>query len=676
MSSRTKITTQNESHKKLKLSAKSSNETREFGGEGEGWPGDSLEKTSDEQTLSSGTSEEVPRELLFDPNLVTSGNILDDVLEDPKISRRPFLCPWATPMRYENIIPTDVTNDHQYQASVQKTVLEQKCNLTVTSEPDWGKQSSIVATVGPSCHTVEKIESLMRAGANIFRVNMSYGDRCSQQEAINNIKAAAKSFVAKIGFTMAFATIVDLKGPEIRTGRIHRLHVKDPTKPQMMLKAGSTVKLTTDKTFADKCSPKVIYLDYKLFPKLVRPGMKIYMNDGVIKARAESVDKSDVICIIEYGGCLGNRQQVHIPMIPNSLAAITDQDVDDIEFAVKHDVDFIAVPRVQNASTIFDLKGKLIEKLMLAKKQREKPIMILAKISTFQGLQNVNGIIEAADGIIIQRGDLGLEIPLEKVYVAQKEIIGKCNMAGKPVICSTQLMNSMIKHPRANRSEIFDVGGCIHEGADCMSLSAETAIGKYPYEVVSLANHIIREAEAATVQRQFFFELVDTLRPPIEPKVAISIAAVLVAAKIRATAIVVISSSGQTAQILSWFRPRCIVIGITRFERTARQMNLWRAVVPLHYGGPVMFDWFHDIERQFQYGIAFGKEAGFIRAGDALVLVSAFSRDANFANSLRVVYASTEPEIFIQHAKEFYDVLYLERDDTRPQDKIALNPCK
>lgn len=613
-----------------------------------------------EEEVEEETEDELPcLEEESCKEVVTARYVLDDVIEKKKV-KLPFFCAEAPKSRYQNILPKDVTNDHQEEAAQKYTVIDHLSTLKVTSEPFCKRQPAIICTLGPKCWDVSQIEDLLDSGMNIARINMAYGDRCCQLNAIQNFKTAVKNFSGKIGFKIPVGLMMDLKGPEIRTGRICRLYACDPENPKILIEKSSIVKLTTEMLYVDKCTPNLIYVDLPTFPEFVRPGMTIFLDDGSINLTVQAIKETEIVTIVETEGYLGNYRPVHLPMVPLSQPTLTDIDAEDIELAVEEEFDFIVVSKVENAEILHYLKCKLIESVLTARKLREKSIMVLAKISNFQALKNIDDIIMASDGVIIQRGDLGLELPPEKVYIAQREIIGKCNLLNKPVICSTQLMKSMTGKLLPDRSNIFDVAGCIEDGADAVCLTVETAVGNFPQEAVEQTHHVLREAEAADARKYHFKELSEMLRPPIEPIVAIAMAACIVAEKIKATSIIVLTTSGKSAQLVSWFRPRCVVLAITSFERTARQLHLWRSICPLLYPGPCLKNnWFANLDLRFQFGITFGKEVGFIHAGDPLVLVSGYGKNASFTNCLRVVYAATEPGLFLQHPKGFYNNIYL-----------------
>lgn len=599
-----------------------------------------------------------------DFELVTPGQVLEETKPDGRKKKPAFFASPSEKTRYENLIPCDVTNDHQYEASRQKNPTSQMSALRVTSEPRTKRLPAIVATISRSCVEPEKLEELILSGMNIARINLAHGDRCFHLAAIANIKEADKRFSAKIGFRSPTAVMLDLKGSLITTGRICKLYIKDCENPRILLEKGRQVKLTFDKKMADKCTPNTIYVDCENLWKIVRPGMKVVLDDGAVKLVVIKIEKSDVYCEVEEEGYLGNNGNVHIPMLPLTLPAYTEKDVEDIGMAIDEGIDAIVLPRARHPVVIRDIREKLTEKLLIDKEKKERPIMIFAKISNFEGLSNIDGLIEESDGIVVQRGDLGMELPPEKVFIAEKEIVAKCNVAGKPVLCTTQFLHSMLNKIQVGRSDVADIAACVRDGADCIALTHETAAGKYPAECVELAHHVIREADAASYQNHYLTCAAETVSRHSDPKVAVAIAACMLAEKIRAPAIIVLTTSGKSAKLISQLRPRAAVIAVTAYERTARQLNFWRCVIPLYCPLPCTTDWFMDAEKKFMYGIAYGKEFGFVRAGDPVVLVSAYGKEVGFTNCVRIVYASTQPTVYTAHSKEFF-----------PNPQLWQNPC-
>ncbi len=403
-------------------------------------------------------------------------------------------------------------------------------------------RTKIVCTIGPGTESVSMIKKLYSAGMNVARMNCSHGDRLQYRKFIKNIKSVSN----KIGI------MLDTQGPEIRTGMV---------RPNTVLKKGHKLTLTTKKIEGDE---NQVYITYHELYKDVKPGDQLFIDSGFLELKVLKTKGRDIICKVISGGPLGNQKGINHPAGVANIPAVTKKDIEDIKFGLSHDIDFIAASFVRRPEDITKIRSLL---------KKHTHVKIIAKIENSLALDNIDSIIAVADAIMVARGDLGVEMPGEELPMIQKEIIRKCNIAGKPVITATQMLESMVNNPRPTRAESTDVANAILDGTDAVMLSEETAIGKYPDTAVRMMSKIAKNTEKY-VKMHRKFEPVS-----IADSIALSINYMIETSDIKS--VVACTRSGYTARLIAKYRPHAQIIAATNEERVVRRMGIYWGVYPV-----------------------------------------------------------------------------------------------
>ena len=448
------------------------------------------------------------------------------------------------------------------------------------------RHAKIVCTIGPASRSLEVLRAMISAGMDIARINMAHGSPDDHERSIELVREASKVEGKDV------TILVDLAGPKLRIG--------DFAGDRVVLKEGDSFTITTREIVGDD---KIVSINYPNLPQEVSPGNSILINEGLIVLKVEEVDCEDVRCRVIAGGQLYSRRGVNLPGVPLSISPITEKEKVDVPFGVKRGVDWFGLSFVRRASDIDELRGIIRD---LGGSQR-----IIAKIEKREAVENLEEIVATADGLMVARGDLGVELPTEDVPLVQKKIILKARTAAKPVITATQMLESMIQNPRPTRAEVSDVANAILDGTDAVMLSGETAIGKYPVETIKVMSRIIARAEEE-------IEYGDRLPMPEEPTTseAIGAAATELAELLGAKAIVTSTESGATARQVSKHRPNAPIIAAASDPMVLRQTRLSWGVIPVKVRKS------GDVDEMFDIAARAAVDSGIAGAGDRIVITA------------------------------------------------------
>ncbi len=453
------------------------------------------------------------------------------------------------------------------------------------------RKTKIVCTLGPSSQDEEILKELILNGLNVARLNFSHGTQKEHEEKIIAIKKAREELNSQT------AIMLDTKGPEIRIGDFE-------TGKADLFKGQDFILTTREITGNDK----IVSVTYDQFAKDIKKGDTILIDDGLISMETvEIISDTDVKCLVKNGGRVTNKKGVNVPNVQINLPALTNRDISDIKFGIGLGIDFIAASFIRKADDVIKIREIL-------KKEKADYVMIISKIENRQGVENIDEIIEVSDGIMVARGDLGVEIPAEEVPLVQKMLIKKCNEAGKPVITATQMLDSMMRNPRPTRAEVSDVATAIFEGTDAIMLSGETASGAYPVEAVKAMARI-----ALMIEKSLnYSELLKNRSPASNCSItdSISYSTCKSSLDLNASAIISATTSGYTAANVSRYRPAAPIIAATPFEQVMRKLAL-------HWGVyPIKIEKLQSTDLIIEMSVETALKSGYLKKGDLTIITA------------------------------------------------------
>jgi pyruvate kinase len=453
------------------------------------------------------------------------------------------------------------------------------------------KKTKIVCTIGPASEERQVFKQLVENGLNVARLNFSHGSHEEHLGRINMIKSVREELGAPV------AIMLDTKGPEIRTGKF--------SVPVVTLVEGQTFTLTTEEFMGtqDKCQ-----VSYEGLPNDVVVGDKILIDDGLIELEVKAIKGPEIETIVLNAGDVKNNKGVNVPGVKIQLPAITPKDESDIIFGIENGIDFIAASFIRKAADVLEIRRILEE-------HNGEDVHIISKIENQEGVDNLDEILTVSDGLMVARGDLGVEIPTEQVPLAQKDMIRRCNLEGKPVITATQMLDSMIRNPRPTRAETTDVANAIYDGTDAIMLSGETAAGKYPVEAVKTMALIAETTEQSLDYKKILREKAHSITEK-GVTFAVSHATCTTANDLEAAAILTATASGFTARKVAKFRPKAPIIASCTSEEVRRKINLVWGVYS------ILADQANSTDEIFNKSVELSKEAGYIKAGDLVIFTA------------------------------------------------------
>lgn len=453
------------------------------------------------------------------------------------------------------------------------------------------RRTKIVATIGPACDDLETLREIFLRGVDVARLNFSHGNHEEHRKRIEKIKKLREELKIPI------AIMLDTKGPEIRL-----LDFKDNKK--VNLKAEETFILTTREVLADD---KIASVSYKNLPRDIKVGAKILIDDGLVGLKVQKISGEDIYTVVENGGEISSHKGVNVPDTNLSLEALTESDIEDLKFGVEMGVDFIAASFVRTKEDIYNIRKVLEE-------AGDFSTLIISKIESKSAMDNIDEIIDASDGIMVARGDLGVEIETEEVPIAQKQIIKKCNLKGKAVITATQMLDSMMRNPRPTRAEANDVSNAVLDGTSAVMLSGETAGGSFPVQAVETMRKIVEVTEKSMDFSQILQRKIEEISNTTTN--AIGKSTCQMARDLGVKLILTATTSGNTSRAISKFRPECLILAATPDTKVRRQLNLEWGVKS------ILLDNYEDIDLMISEAIEEAKKENYISSGDKVIITA------------------------------------------------------
>jgi pyruvate kinase len=471
----------------------------------------------------------------------------------------------------------------------------------------YNNRTKIICTIGPASSSVEQLEKLMVAGMCIARINFSHGSYDDHAEVIGHVRSLNEKLGTHVGI------LADLQGPKIRLGDVENGGVQ--------INRGDEVVITTEKCVGNA---KRVYITYPSFAGDVSEGEVILVNDGKLVLRVMTTDKvANVTAVVEYGGMMESRKGVNLPNTAISLPSLTEKDCQDLDFLLDHDVEWVGLSFVRKAKDVMELKQRI--------KAKGKKARVVAKIEKPEAVKDISNIIHHSDAVMVARGDLGVEVPMQELPVIQKMIVKKCLAEARPVIIATQMMESMIVNPSPSRAEVNDVANSVMDGADAVMLSGETSVGAHPSKVVEAMSSIISHVEQFS--DIYYRDLITSSRPDRAISDAICRNAVFLAKETNAAGIVTMTNSGYTAFRVSSYRPRTNIFVFTDNRSILNTLNLVWGVRGFYYDRYVSTDHtISDIKEQL-------KEEGMVKEDDLIINIASMPiTDKGASNMLKLSY--------------------------------------